>query len=128
MSRDLNRSGSYYRRAHLDRCCCRTRRRSAPDPQSRSNPRRPCHRTLDAQLGEIIAAHPTLAIDRQVVEDTPLRALLVRAGGARLLVVGHRGRQAASGMLLGSTSQALVKFAPCPIALPDRRDQTGRGR
>ena len=39
------------------------------------------------------------------------------ADDARLLVVGHRSARPGSGMALGSTSQALVEFAPCPVAV-----------
>jgi nucleotide-binding universal stress UspA family protein len=72
---------------------------------------------LDAALAPITAAHPQLALEREVVGDTPLRALLDRAGEARLVVVGHRRERPASGMAMGSTSQALVEFAPCPVAV-----------
>ena len=53
---------------------------------------------LDAELAEIalahpgLRAHPGLPVERSVVADTPLRALLAAADGARLLVVGHRGQ------------------------------------
>ena len=39
------------------------------------------------------------------------------AEDARLVVVGHRSARPGSGMALGSTSQALVEFAPCPVAV-----------
>jgi nucleotide-binding universal stress UspA family protein len=38
------------------------------------------------------------------------------AAGARLLVVGARGRGGIRGML-GSTSQSLLYVAPCPLAI-----------
>ena len=72
---------------------------------------------LDAELAAVAAAHPTLPIGHEVVEDPPLRVLLARAGEARVLVVGHRSGHPGSGMLLGSMSQALVEFASCPIAV-----------
>lgn len=74
-----------------------------------------------AELGRVAAAHPGLAVEHDVDEDTPLRALLDRAEAARMIVVGHRravpqpaGRP---GMLLGSTSRGLVEFAPCPVVV-----------
>lgn len=72
---------------------------------------------LDAALAPITAAHPRLAVQRETVGDTPLRALLNRTAGARLLVVGHRSVRPDKGMALGSTSEALVEFDPCPIAV-----------
>jgi nucleotide-binding universal stress UspA family protein len=44
-----------------------------------------------------------------------VRCLLNHAVDAQLLVVGSRGRGGLSGMLLGSTSQALMYHAPCPL-------------
>jgi nucleotide-binding universal stress UspA family protein len=76
---------------------------------------------LETELDGVATSHPGLPVDRVVVGDTPVRALLDRAGGARLLVVGHRGHGAGSasrsGMLHGSTSRALVEFAPCPVVV-----------
>jgi nucleotide-binding universal stress UspA family protein len=72
---------------------------------------------LDAQLELVAAAHPELPVERVMVGDTPVRALMNRAEGARLLVVGRRGHREETGMLLGSTSRALVEFAPCPVVV-----------
>jgi nucleotide-binding universal stress UspA family protein len=72
---------------------------------------------LATELGRVAAAHPTLVIEHDVDEDTPLRALLDRAGTARMIVVGHRRSASQTGMLLGSTSRALVEFAECPVVV-----------
>ena len=42
-------------------------------------------------------------------------SLAQEAVKARLLVVGSHGRGGFAGMLLGSTSRALLRLAPCPL-------------
>lgn len=72
---------------------------------------------LTAELGRVAVTHPRLEVEYDVDEDTPVRALLDRAATARVLVVGHRTAETYSGMLLGSTSRALVEFADCPVVV-----------
>lgn len=78
---------------------------------------------LDAELDAAGWSYPGLLVEREVVHDTPVRALLDRAHGARVLVVGHRvhdhrcGHEPASGIAHGSTSRALAEFAPCPVVV-----------
>jgi len=72
---------------------------------------------LAAEARAVGGAHPGLDVRTELVHDTPLRALLHRAPDARLLVVGHRGHRPARGLGLGSTSRALVEFAPCPVVV-----------
>ena len=76
---------------------------------------------LDTCLRPLRERYPSLPIERHVVDDTALRALLEHASDARLVVVGHR-RDHGSGRRLGSTSRGLVAFAPCPVVV------TGHGR
>lgn len=66
--------------------------------------------------------YPDVRIRRVVTRDRPVRHLLEHAANAQLLVVGSRGRGGFRGMLLGSTSQALIYHATCPliVARPDR--------
>lgn len=70
---------------------------------------------LAAEIRELTDLHPALLVEDALVHDTAVRALLHRAGDARALVVGHRRARAAHGMGPGSTSRALVEFAPCPV-------------
>ena len=72
---------------------------------------------VDAALAPITAAHPQLPVQREVVGDTPLRALLRRATDARLLVVGHRSAPAGIGNGSRLDQPGLVEFAPCPVAV-----------
>jgi nucleotide-binding universal stress UspA family protein len=59
--------------------------------------------------------YPDVTVRRVVTRDRPVRQLLEHAAQAQLLVVGSRGRGGVTGMLLGSTSQALIYHAPCPL-------------
>ncbi|MFB9905382.1 universal stress protein [Allokutzneria oryzae] len=72
-------------------------------------------------LAESIAGwqekYPEVTVQRVVVKGSAPRALLAQAPNARLLVVGSRGRGALRGAVLGSTSQALLHHAPCPVAV-----------
>ncbi|RZQ65932.1 universal stress protein [Amycolatopsis suaedae] len=76
-----------------------------------------CRRMLDDQLTACRREHPGLQVEARVIRERPPGALLTAAGAARLVVVGSRGRFGHPGMLLGSTSQALVTHAPCPVAV-----------
>jgi nucleotide-binding universal stress UspA family protein len=59
--------------------------------------------------------YPDVTVKRVVTRDRPAHHLLERANQAQLLVVGSRGRGGMSGVLLGSTSQALIYHSPCPL-------------
>jgi nucleotide-binding universal stress UspA family protein len=59
--------------------------------------------------------YPDVTVRRVVARDRPVHHLLEQASGAQLLVVGSRGRGGFTGMLLGSTSHALIHHAPCPL-------------
>ncbi|MFI2364341.1 universal stress protein [Promicromonospora sp. NPDC019610] len=72
---------------------------------------------LDRWLADARADHPDVRVERVVAPDGPTAALLDRAKDARLVVVGSRGRGGFRGLLLGSTSQALIYHAPCPVAV-----------
>ncbi|QTE27960.1 universal stress protein [Pengzhenrongella sicca] len=65
-----------------------------------------------AGLGE---RYPDLVIHQKLVHDQPARALLDAARGARMVVVGSRGRHGIARMLLGSVSHTVVLHAPCPV-------------
>ena len=61
-------------------------------------------------------------VQRILIHDSPARALLDRAVGADLLVVGRRGHGGFMGLLLGSVSQQIVWHAPCPVVIVPPKD------
>ncbi|MEC3918704.1 universal stress protein [Nocardia sp. CDC160] len=72
-------------------------------------------------FAERLAGHaeryPDVAVNRILVMDRPVRALLDESDNAQLLVLGSRGRGGFTGMLLGSTSNALLHSADCPTLI-----------
>ena len=74
-----------------------------------------------ALLAEAIAGHaekyPDVVVQQEIIRGHPSDVLIDAGRSAELLVVGTRGRGAFRGLLLGSTSRALVHYAPCPIAV-----------
>ncbi|QFZ20238.1 universal stress protein [Saccharothrix syringae] len=61
--------------------------------------------------------HPAVEVDGVVLRDSPVWALVRAARRARLLVVGTHGHAPSAGVVRGSTSQALVLHAPCPLVI-----------
>jgi len=74
-------------------------------------------RLLAQRLAGWQEKYPEVHVRRVVTEGRPAYSLLQAAVGAQLVVVGSRGRGGLSGLLLGSTSQALVHHAPCPVVV-----------
>ncbi|MGW4489006.1 universal stress protein [Amycolatopsis sp. NPDC004368] len=74
-------------------------------------------RLVDQQLAPWREKFPDLPIDVVVVHGRPVRTLLELGEDAQLVVVGSRGRGGFTGILLGSTSQALLVHSACPVAV-----------
>jgi nucleotide-binding universal stress UspA family protein len=72
---------------------------------------------LTDRIARVRARLPGLEVAARVTEGTPLRVLIGEAERARVLVVGTRGRSGYTGILMGSTSNALLEFAPCPVVV-----------
>lgn len=84
-----------------------------------------------AVLGERLAGwaqkYPDVPVRRVVTRDGPTHALLTEAAGARLMVVGTRGRGGFAGLLLGSVSHAVLHRSPCPVAVVRPEEPGERG-
>lgn len=70
---------------------------------------------LSERLEDLQEEYPDVPVKKVIARDRPVRALSEGAEGAQLLVVGSHGRGGFKGMLLGSTSRALLQSAPCPL-------------
>lgn len=72
---------------------------------------------LDHAVEAVVDDETGVDVQRLLIHDSPARALLDRAAGAELLVVGRRGHGGFMGLLLGSVSQQIVWHAPCPVVI-----------
>lgn len=70
---------------------------------------------LAERLAAVGAQFPSVHAEALSTEGRPAPVLLEQAAIAQLVVVGTRGRGEFKGMLLGSTSRAMVQHAPCPV-------------
>jgi nucleotide-binding universal stress UspA family protein len=64
--------------------------------------------------------HPGVTAELRVIEGSPSAHLVDSSQHAQLVVVGARGRGGFSGLVLGSTSQALLHHAACPVMIGAR--------
>ena len=78
---------------------------------------------LSERLEPLMEQYPDVPVKKVITRDRPVRALAEQAEGAQLLVTGSHGRGGFRGMLIGSTSRALLQSAPCPMMVvrPDSR-------
>ncbi len=78
-------------------------------------------RTITEELAPWRSRHPEVPVETRVVDLPAPGHLLQAAMTARLVVVGTRGRNLATRIVLGSTSHTVLRNAPCPV-LVVRRD------
>ncbi|WP_129339356.1 universal stress protein [Cellulomonas endophytica] len=78
---------------------------------------------LDAVVDEVLLDHPGVRVRRIVLDGTGAQLLTEFSTATDLVVVGSRGRGGFSGLLLGSTSQAVLHHARCAVmVVTDRAD------
>lgn len=64
-----------------------------------------------------VEATPALVVETELAAMPTATGLLRESEDASVLVLGNRGRNAFTGLLVGSTSQALAGQAHCPVVL-----------
>jgi nucleotide-binding universal stress UspA family protein len=79
--------------------------------------RQDAEKLLADSRARVSERHPALEVSGELLEEEPVAALLGLAGGADLLVVGSRGLNAFSSVMLGSVSHSLVAHAPLPVVV-----------
>lgn len=77
-------------------------------------------RMVSETLAGWSAVYPDVKVTRVVERGHPGPVLLREAVGARMVVVGSRGRGGFGGLLLGSTSQTLLHRSPVAVAVVRR--------
>lgn len=73
------------------------------------------HEVVAERIAGFGIDYPDVEVERIIVPDGPAAQLVEHAKDAQLLVVGSRGRGGFRGLLLGSTSQAVLHRATCPV-------------
>ncbi|MFD6177417.1 MULTISPECIES: universal stress protein [unclassified Isoptericola] len=76
---------------------------------------------LDVTVDRAQDANPGVTIKRHVLDGTGAELLTEFSTGADLVVVGSRGRGGFRGLLLGSTSQAVLHHSACPVLVVTRK-------
>src|SRR5665647_1342281 len=70
---------------------------------------------LDVVVDRALTGHPDLQVRRHVLDGTGAQLLTEFSSAVDLIVVGSRGRGGFAGLLLGSTSQAVLHHSTCPV-------------
>ena len=78
--------------------------------------------TTDTAVAKAYAGQDAAGVERSTGYGHPAQVLIEASKEADLLVVGHRGHGAFTGMLVGSVSIHCVTGAFCPVVVVRRGD------
>ncbi|HQY34083.1 universal stress protein [Actinotalea sp.] len=76
---------------------------------------------LDVVVDRALVDHPGVTVRRVVLDGTGSQLLTEFSTAVDLVVVGSRGRGGFAGLLLGSTSQAVLHHSACPVMVVTTR-------
>lgn len=76
---------------------------------------------LHVVVDRALADHPGVTVKRHALDGTGAELLTEFSAATDLIVVGSRGRGGFAGLLLGSTSQAVLHHADCPVMVVTNR-------
>ncbi|WP_029068296.1 universal stress protein [Jonesia quinghaiensis] len=76
---------------------------------------------LNTIIDAVEEENPGMTIRRIVLDGTGAELLTEFSQAADLLVVGSRGRGGFAGLLLGSTSQAVLHHSKCPVLIVNKK-------
>ncbi|MCD0448877.1 universal stress protein [Actinocorallia sp. API 0066] len=74
-----------------------------------------CRERFEREVESVYTAYPEVKAAKVFESGNAAEGLLAAASGAKLLVVGTRGRGPVRSLLLGSVSRAVVRGARCPV-------------
>lgn len=81
------------------------------------DPEKVSAQVLDDSLEQTLGAEKAAAVTRRIMIGNAAQALMNRAAGASLLVVGNHGYSGFRATLLGSVGLHLTQHAPCPVVV-----------
>ncbi|MFF5336188.1 universal stress protein [Streptomyces sp. NPDC013181] len=86
-----------------------------PVVQDRETQAKTAHAVLREAETHVAGDYPALEVTSEVLQDTPVAALLREAEASEMLVLGSRGHGAFTGFLLGSYGQQVIAAAKRPV-------------
>lgn len=70
---------------------------------------------IESQVADAAESHPEVEVEIDLTTAAPAEHISGLSESAQLIVVGTRGRGGFRGLALGSTSQAILHVAECPV-------------